>query len=120
MDSVWGLVLCGGVPIFNLILITNFIKNLPEELEEAAKIDGAGPWRVMFQVIAAAPEARIGDRPLVHDGRALERFLSRDGPVHASRELSVANLYSAVGRLDEPAKSGELVRRTTRADVQIE
>ena len=51
MDSVWGLALAGGVPIFNLILITNFIKNLPEELEEAAKIDGAGPWRVMFQVI---------------------------------------------------------------------
>lgn len=51
MDSVWGLVLSGGVPIFNLILIMNFIKNLPEELEEAAKIDGAGPWRVMFQVI---------------------------------------------------------------------
>ncbi|QYR22242.1 carbohydrate ABC transporter permease [Paenibacillus sp. sptzw28] len=51
MDSVWGLVLSGGVPIFNLILITNFIKNLPEELEEAAKIDGAGPWRVLLQVI---------------------------------------------------------------------
>lgn len=51
MDSVWGLVLSGGVPIFNLILITNFIKNLPEELEEAAKMDGAGPWRVMLQVI---------------------------------------------------------------------
>nr|WP_255570550.1 carbohydrate ABC transporter permease [Cohnella sp. CFH 77786] len=51
LDSVWGLVLCGGVPIFNLILITNFIKNLPEEMEEAAKIDGAGPWRFMFQVL---------------------------------------------------------------------
>ncbi|MFC5467294.1 carbohydrate ABC transporter permease [Cohnella suwonensis] len=51
LDSVWGLVLAGGVPIFNLILITNFIKNLPEELEEAAKIDGAGPWRFLFQVL---------------------------------------------------------------------
>lgn len=51
LDSVWGLVLAGGIPIFNMILITNFIKNLPEELEEAAKIDGAGPWRVLFQVL---------------------------------------------------------------------
>ena len=49
MDSVWGLALAGGVPIFNLILVTNFIKNLPEELEEAARIDGAGPWIVMLQ-----------------------------------------------------------------------
>lgn len=51
LDSVWGLVLSGGVPIFNMILIANFIKNLPEELEESAKIDGAGPWRFMFQVL---------------------------------------------------------------------
>ncbi|WP_373230360.1 carbohydrate ABC transporter permease [Cohnella sp.] len=51
LDSVWGLVLCGGVPIFNLILIMNFIKNLPEELEEAARIDGAGPWRFLYQVL---------------------------------------------------------------------
>jgi putative aldouronate transport system permease protein len=51
MDSIWGLVLCGGVPIFNLILIINFIKNLPEELEEAAKIDGAGPWRYLIEIL---------------------------------------------------------------------
>lgn len=50
-DSVWGLVLCGGVPIFNLILIINFIKNLPQELEEAAMVDGAGPWRYLTSIL---------------------------------------------------------------------
>lgn len=50
-DSVWGLVLCGGVPIFNLILIINFIKNLPEEIEEAAMVDGAGPWRYLYTIL---------------------------------------------------------------------
>ena len=51
MDNIWGLVLCGGVPIFNLILVMNFVKNLPEELEEAAKIDGAGPWRYLVSIL---------------------------------------------------------------------
>lgn len=51
MDNIWGLVLCGGVPIFNLILVTNFIKNLPEELEEAARMDGAGPWRYLWSIL---------------------------------------------------------------------
>lgn len=51
MDSVFGLAICGGVPIFNLILVINFIRNLPVELEEAAKIDGAGPWKFLFSIL---------------------------------------------------------------------
>lgn len=51
IDNVWGLVLGGGVPISNLILLVNFIKNLPEELEEAAMIDGAGPWRYLIDIL---------------------------------------------------------------------
>jgi putative aldouronate transport system permease protein len=50
-DSIWGLVLSGGVPFFNVILVMNFIRNLPEALEEAARVDGAGPWRILFQMI---------------------------------------------------------------------
>lgn len=51
MDNIFGLALCGGVPIFNLILIINFIRNLPAELEEAAEVDGAGPWTILFQIM---------------------------------------------------------------------
>lgn len=51
VDNIWGLVLCGGVPVFNLTLLVNFIKNLPEELEEAAKIDGASPWRFLKDIL---------------------------------------------------------------------
>lgn len=51
MDNILGLALCGGVPIFNLILVMNYIKGLPEELEEAAKIDGAGPWRYLIEIL---------------------------------------------------------------------
>ncbi|MFF3967360.1 carbohydrate ABC transporter permease [Streptomyces griseorubiginosus] len=35
----------------SIFFMTGFIRNLPEELEEAARIDGAGPARVFFQVI---------------------------------------------------------------------
>lgn len=51
IDSVWGLVLSGSLPVFNLILIMNFFRNLPNDLEEAAVVDGAGPWRILFQII---------------------------------------------------------------------
>ncbi|WP_159886911.1 carbohydrate ABC transporter permease [Paenibacillus puerhi] len=48
IDSIWVLVLAGGVPIFNVILVVNFFRNLPKELEEAALVDGAGPWYTLF------------------------------------------------------------------------
>jgi putative aldouronate transport system permease protein len=48
IDNIWGLVLGGGVPVFNVILVINYFRNLPKELEEAALVDGAGPWRILF------------------------------------------------------------------------
>jgi ABC-type glycerol-3-phosphate transport system permease component len=50
-DSIWALVLSGGVQVFNVILVMNFFRNLPKALEEAALIDGAGPWRTLFSVV---------------------------------------------------------------------
>ncbi|MEU9918275.1 carbohydrate ABC transporter permease [Streptomyces sp. NPDC051001] len=35
----------------SIFFMTGFIRNLPEELEEAARMDGASPPRVFFQVI---------------------------------------------------------------------
>ncbi|GIO37679.1 protein LplC [Paenibacillus antibioticophila] len=51
INSIWGLVLGGGLPVFNVILVMNYIRNMPRELEESALIDGAGPWRILFSIL---------------------------------------------------------------------
>jgi len=43
-NTIWSLVLPSGVPIFNVIVLMNYFKGLPEELDEAARLDGATPW----------------------------------------------------------------------------
>ncbi|MEF3307019.1 carbohydrate ABC transporter permease [Paenibacillus sp. GYB003] len=50
MDTIWALVLPGAVPVFNVILVLNFFRSLPRELEEAAFIDGAGHLRTLWNV----------------------------------------------------------------------
>ena len=50
IDTIWALVLPGAVPVFNIILLMNFFRNLPKELDEAARMDGAGPWYMLLKI----------------------------------------------------------------------
>lgn len=50
-NTVWALVLPGAVNVFYLILIMNFFKALPKELEEAAFMDGANHWQVFARML---------------------------------------------------------------------
>lgn len=52
MDTVWALVLPGAVPVFNIILLLNFFRGLPKELEESSSIDGASHWTTLWRIYA--------------------------------------------------------------------
>ncbi|MCU6712049.1 carbohydrate ABC transporter permease [Paenibacillus sp. J5C_2022] len=51
LDSIWALVMPAAVPVFNVILMLNFFRGLPKELDESAKIDGAGHWTIMWRIV---------------------------------------------------------------------
>ncbi|WP_300822993.1 hypothetical protein [uncultured Acetatifactor sp.] len=42
-DSFWSMILPGAVPLWNMILMINFFRNVTYELNESATIDGANP-----------------------------------------------------------------------------
>lgn len=50
IDTVWALVLPGALSVFNLILLMNFFRTIPSSLEEAALIDGAGFFKILFKI----------------------------------------------------------------------
>lgn len=49
-NSFWALILPTAVPVFNVIIMMNFFKGLPQSISEAAMIDGAGHWRILFSI----------------------------------------------------------------------
>ena len=51
-NTVWSLILPGCISAFYLILMKNFIQtSIPGSLEEAARVDGANEFRILFSVI---------------------------------------------------------------------
>ncbi len=59
MGTFWALVIPGAVPVYNIILLLNFFRQTPRELEEAAIIDGAGQWRIMWQIFVPTSTAAL-------------------------------------------------------------
>ncbi|NMO96821.1 carbohydrate ABC transporter permease [Paenibacillus lemnae] len=51
IDSYGALIIPSAINAFNLIIMRNFFQNLPEGLEESAKIDGAGDWKILFRIV---------------------------------------------------------------------
>lgn len=51
IDSFWALIIPGALPVFNVILLVNSFRNIPKELEEAAAMDGANHWAILFKII---------------------------------------------------------------------
>ncbi len=49
-DSIWALILPGAVPIWNTVLMMNFFRSLPREIEESAFMDGAGHITVLLRL----------------------------------------------------------------------
>jgi putative aldouronate transport system permease protein len=50
MDSPWALILPGVLSTYNMIILKSFFQTLPNELEEAAIIDGANDFQVLLKV----------------------------------------------------------------------
>ena len=50
-DSLWSLILPSAVSVFNLVVVRAFFQNLPGELLDSARIDGAGEFRILWRIV---------------------------------------------------------------------
>ncbi|GAC1389075.1 MAG: carbohydrate ABC transporter permease [Ktedonobacteraceae bacterium] len=51
LNTYWALILPYAAQPFSVFLMVQFMKGLPKELEESARIDGASRWRTFYQII---------------------------------------------------------------------
>ncbi len=60
INSFWAVWLPAGANPFNVLLVKRFFDNLPREIFEAARVDGAGPYRVFWSIVLPMSRPIIG------------------------------------------------------------
>jgi len=50
LDTYWALMIPGAVSAYNLIIMVNFFKAVPKELEEAGVMDGMTDFQILFRI----------------------------------------------------------------------
>lgn len=51
LNSFWVYIIPAMLSYYDVIILMNFFRNVPDSLEESAMIDGAGQWRIFLQII---------------------------------------------------------------------
>lgn len=51
LDTYWAIWLPAGANAFNVLLATRFFEALPQELYDAAKVDGASTWQLLTRIV---------------------------------------------------------------------
>lgn len=50
LNSFWVYIIPALLSFYDVIILMNFFRNVPDSLEESAKIDGAGDWRIFLRI----------------------------------------------------------------------
>jgi putative aldouronate transport system permease protein len=65
-DTVWAIALPNAINIFNLLVMKSFFENMPQELEEAAAVDGMDTYRILWRIVLPLSKAVIATMTLFY------------------------------------------------------
>ncbi|MGW6903125.1 carbohydrate ABC transporter permease [Streptomyces sp. NPDC054940] len=58
--TVWGVILPLGAWGFSVMMLTEFMRDIPDEIEEAARLDGVGELRMLWQIVLPLCKPALG------------------------------------------------------------
>jgi putative aldouronate transport system permease protein len=106
LDTIWALILTHAVPVYNVVILLNFFRALPKELEEAALMDGAGQWRILWNIYLPLSTPSLATLTLfatvAHWNSWFDGILFMNSPSHYPLQ---SYLYTVVVGLDTLIKS---------------
>lgn len=123
MNTIWALVLPGAVPVFHVLMLLNFFRGIPKEMEEAAMIDGAGHgtilWKIMLPLSVPALATLLVFNMVGHWNAWFDGMIYMNSPTNYPLQTYlrtiVIDLDFTVLTMDAIDQMESLSPRTTRA-----
>lgn len=105
-DTPWAVWLPAGAHAFNVLIMKQFFDGLPRELYQAAQVDGAGPFRLFWQIVMPMSRPILAVVSLLAVMDAWKDFL---WPMVAISDSDKQPLAVALPRLAETAEQNQVI-----------
>lgn len=105
-NTPWAVWLPAGAQAFNVLIMKQFFDSLPRELYEAAMVDGAGTWRLFWQIVMPMSGPIVAVVSLLAVMGAWKEFL---WPMIAISDTEQQPLAVALPRLAESAEQNQVI-----------
>ena len=73
-NNFWAMVFPQLISAYNLLVMRSFFRTFPDEIEEAAQIDGCGKFRIFFQIVLPSSKAVIATVGLFYGVAAWNQY----------------------------------------------
>lgn len=121
-NTIWAVVIPGAISVFNLLVMKAFFENMPDELEEAAAIDGLGTYRTLLRVVLPLSKAVIATMVLFYSvsfwNSWFSAFLYMDKRELFPVTVYLRNLIAGATNAGDTASQGAAEMAQIAANVQ--
>ena len=127
-DTIWALIIPGLLMnAFNVILLRNYyVNNIPASLDEAARIDGAGEWRILMTIVTPLSKPILATVGLMtalaywNDWiNGLYYLSARNGAKYYTIQIVLNNINDDISALVQAQTSGNMGMNVSVPSITI-
>ncbi|NWL88055.1 MULTISPECIES: carbohydrate ABC transporter permease [unclassified Paenibacillus] len=104
-NTYWALIIPSAISAFNMIIIKNFFQQLPDGLEESAKIDGCNDLGILFRIVIPLSLPALATFSLFYAVTHWNTFLSAILYINDSKKWPIQVLLRQIVILSEKGLS---------------
>jgi putative aldouronate transport system permease protein len=126
IDSYGALWLPALVSTYNMLIMRTYFEGIPEELEEAARMDGCSEWRLLVQIVLPLSMPVLATLTLFYGVSYWNYFMSVLLYIHSTDKYNMAVLVQQMvqnqqllNEIRSPADSVQLVAEGVKAAVIV-